>query len=270
MRGVISAGMVSALEALGYGQAFDAVYGSSAGAVNAAYFLAGQARLGTSIYHQDINNRHFIDTRRALIGRPIVNLGFLLDGVARKTKRLDVERLLQHATPLFVLATDVDSESARVFTGFTDADALFGALRSGATMPVVAGGPYAYATRRFLDASLSEPIPVPTAEADGHTHVVALLTRTGGMRPTASAFDRYFVAPRLRRLSASLAAKYLNRAVPYAELMRLIDAGRGPLGRASVLAVRVDNLRISKLERRSDVLELGATSGDQAIRAIFG
>src|SRR5579871_2481947 len=55
MRGVVSAGMVSALEELGLVTAFDAVYGSSAGAINAAYFLAGQARLGTTIYFEDIN-----------------------------------------------------------------------------------------------------------------------------------------------------------------------------------------------------------------------
>ena len=268
MRGVISAGMVSALEELGYIDAFDAVYGSSAGAVNAAYFLAGQARLGTSIYHQDINNRRFIDTRRALIGQPIVNLAYLLDDVARRRKRLDVERLLGSPTPLHVLATDVDSRSASVFKGFASADLLFGALRSGATMPVVAGGPYAYAGGRYLDASLSEPIAVPTAEADGHTHVLALLTRTGGVRPDVSAFDRYFVVPRLRRISADLAVRYLNRAEPYAALIHMIDAGRGPLGRARVFGIRVD-LPISKLERRREVLELGAKSGYDAVRAIF-
>jgi len=270
MRGVISAGMVSALEALGYIDAFDAVYGSSAGAVNAAYFLAGQARLGTSIYHQDINNAQFIDTRRALLGRPIVNLGFLLDDVARSRKPLDVERLLRSPTPFHVLATDVDRQNAAVFKDFATADLLFGALRSGATMPVVAGGPYAYVGGRYLDASLSEPIPVPTAEADGHTHILALLTRTGGVRPDVSAFDRYFVVPRLRRISPDLAERYLSRAAPYAELVRTIDAGRGPLGLAHVLAIRVENLRISKLERRRDVLEFGARRGDEAVRKMFG
>src|SRR5215471_14383302 len=93
MRGVISAGMVSALEALGLTHAFDAVYGSSAGAINAAYFVAGQARLGTTIYFEDINNRHFIDLRRTLLGRPIVDLGFLLDDVVERRKRLDCDAL---------------------------------------------------------------------------------------------------------------------------------------------------------------------------------
>jgi hypothetical protein len=74
MRGVVSAGMVSALEDLGLVHAFDAVYGSSAGAINAAYFLAGQAGFGTAIYSEDINNHQFISMRRAIGGRPIVDL----------------------------------------------------------------------------------------------------------------------------------------------------------------------------------------------------
>ena len=62
------------------------MYGSSAGAINAAYFLAGQARLGTTIYYEDINNAQFIDLLRPLRGRPIVDLGFLLDDVVDATE----------------------------------------------------------------------------------------------------------------------------------------------------------------------------------------
>ena len=43
--------------------AFDAVYGSSAGAINATYFLSGQ-REGVNIYCEDIANRRFVDLRR--------------------------------------------------------------------------------------------------------------------------------------------------------------------------------------------------------------
>lgn len=45
--------------------AFDAVYGSSAGAMNLTYFLAGQ-REGTDIYHEDIANERFCNMRRLL------------------------------------------------------------------------------------------------------------------------------------------------------------------------------------------------------------
>ncbi len=270
MRGVISAGMVWALEDLHLTHAFDAVYGSSGGAINAAYFLAGQAGVGTTVYFEDINNRHFIDLRRALVGRPIVDLGFLLDDVATRRKPLAVDRVLAHPTPLSVVATDVEREAAVTLNGFRTPADLFGALRASATMPIVAGGPHVYGGRRYLDASLSEPIPARAAEADGYTHVLVLLTRGPGMRPHPSAFDRYFVAPRLRRISPRLATDYLTRAAPYADLVRILDSGLGPLGHAKVTAIRVTDWPIHKLERRRSILEAGAQRGYEAVIAAFG
>lgn len=269
MRGVISAGMVWALEELGCTTAFDAVYGSSAGAINAAYFLAGQAGVGTTIYSEDINTRSFIDLSRPLIGRPIVNLGFLLDDVARYRKHLDTDRVITSDTPLSVLATDVDSRTSVTFRGFDTAERLFGALRAGATMPVIAGGPFEYSGRRLLDASLSEPIPLRTAESQGHTHIIALLTRSGSMHSQPSAFDRYFVGPRLRRISPELATRYLSRSGPYSAVIQAIDSGRGLSGRATVQGIRVNDLRISKLERRREVLAQAARLGYAAVMAAF-
>jgi predicted patatin/cPLA2 family phospholipase len=63
MRGVISGGMVAALEQLGLLDIFDVVYGSSAGAIAGAYFLAGQARYGTTIFYERLNNSRFINFR---------------------------------------------------------------------------------------------------------------------------------------------------------------------------------------------------------------
>ena len=52
---------------LRYRDAFDAVYGASAGAINATYFLTGQ-REGVDIYAEDIANKTFCDLGR-LVGR---------------------------------------------------------------------------------------------------------------------------------------------------------------------------------------------------------
>ena len=136
-------------------------------------------------------------------------------------------------------------------------------------MPVVAGPPVEYDGRAFLDASLTEPIPVPTAEADGCTHAVVLLTRTGGMRPRPSAFDRYFVGPRLRRLSPELADALPQSRRSLHRLVRAIDAGTSPLGRMQVLGIRVPDLRISKLERDGGVLRDGAARGHDAVMQVF-
>jgi predicted patatin/cPLA2 family phospholipase len=269
MRGVVSAGMVSALEQLGMATAFDAVYGSSAGAINAAYFLAGQARLGTRIYYEDINTTRFIRLARALTGRPIVDLGFLLDEVAIRRKPLDTARVLAAPSPLAVLATDVESRMPAILRDFPDSQRLLDALRAGATMPIIAGAPRAYNGRHYLDASITDPIPVGPAERDGHTHILVLLTRGSAMRLRPSAFDRYFVGPRLRRLSPALAVQYLDRATPYARLMHTIDGGRGPAGSASVTSIRVNGLHISKLERRATALQHGSDRGFAAVIRAF-
>src|SRR5881397_626016 len=78
MRGVISCSALMALEELGMTDVFDEVYGASAGAVNAAYFLAGQAAYATSIYYQKINKTRIL---RRLWHRKLVDIDDLFDSV---------------------------------------------------------------------------------------------------------------------------------------------------------------------------------------------
>jgi len=270
MRGVVSAGMVSALEELGLVDSFDNVYGSSAGAINAAYFLAGQAAFGTTIYAEDINNSRFISLPRLLTGRPIVDLGFLIDEVATRRKPLNTARVLASSSPLTVMATSVDTAARAPLTAFPDGVSLMLALRAGATMPVLAGPAVTYAGRRYLDASLTEPIPVALAEEEGHTHVLALLTRPSDSPRATTMFDRLYVLPRLRRLSPALATLYVDRGAPYRQLLDSIGAGRGPLGRADVLGVRPLPPVVGKLERSSSTLKSGARLGFDAVMRTFG
>jgi predicted patatin/cPLA2 family phospholipase len=268
MRGVVSAGMVSALEALGLTRAFDAVYGSSAGALNAAYFLAGQARIGTTIYFEDINNRRFIDLARPLRGKPIVDLGYLIDDVATRRKPLDAARVIDTGA-LTVLATHVPTASRAALRAFASPPRLLEALRAGATMPVVAGPPVMHGGEPYLDASITEPVPLPLAEADGFTHVLVLLTRPVPAPPRTSLLDRVYVLPKLRRLSRDLAARYEHRATPYSALMGHIQAGRGPAGQAVAVGLRPAGAEIGKLERRAARLQAGAASGYDAVMTWF-
>jgi predicted patatin/cPLA2 family phospholipase len=269
MRGVVSAGMVASLESAGLTDAFDAVYGSSAGAINGAYFLAGQAAFGATIYSENINNRAFIDFGRALRGRPIVDLDFLIDDVAVHRKALDVDRVLASRTPLHVIATDVATAQPAVLDGFTDSRALLDALRAGARMPILAGPPVAFRERHYLDASLSEPIPAASAEAGGFTHVLVLLTRPEGPDRQLSWFDRLYVVPRLRAISPELARRYQDRFGPYAATLRALGAGRGPAGRAVTMVVRPTGPTVSKLERRAAVLVAAADRGRAAVQALL-
>ncbi len=264
MRGVVAAGMIMALEELGLTRAFDAVYGSSAGAICGAYFLAHQAALGARIYSEDINNRRFASRARGLAGRAIINLDYLVHDVMVTRKPLDVAAVLTGETPLFVLATDVASGDIARLCDFATGDELRAALRAGATMPIVAGGPYPFRGRRYFDASVTEPIPLQSADDEGFTHIVVLLTRPRGVARDVTWFDRWVIAPRLKRLSTPLAERYLIRSEPYAAVQKQIASGRSLSGRAEVVGIR-PAMTVSKLETNRARLLAGAASGREAV-----
>ena len=105
MRGVISAGAVTALEDLRLAQRFDAVYGVSAGALACAYMLAGQAAMGTSIYFDDLPAAHFVRALRILAARPPIALDAVIDETVARRKRLDVAAVEDARPEFHVLAT---------------------------------------------------------------------------------------------------------------------------------------------------------------------
>ena len=139
MRGVVAGGMVSGLEELGLLDCFDTIHGSSAGACAGAYLLAGQAKLGTSIYYEDINNKSFINLWRGLIGRPIMNTHFLIDHVMRTIKPLNVDEIRRHPGILHVVATRASTGEPITFSHFEDTDDFFHKLKASISIPIIAG-----------------------------------------------------------------------------------------------------------------------------------
>jgi len=271
MRGVVSSGMAAAIQHLGLLDCFDVVYGSSAGAVNAAYLTAGQAWIGTSLYYQDLNNSRFISFRRALLGGPLVDVDFLAGPVMTRQKPLDVAAVLAARIPLCATATDADTGQTVVFTDFRSGEQLRSALRASTTMPAVSGGAFRRGGRQFFDASLlSEPIPLASAETATCTHMVSLLTRpAGAVRSRAGLFDwymrRWFVrhCPALSPLSA-------RRHLVYAESIAAIRAGRGPTRGTPILAIVPGGPLVNQLERRAGHLVRGACDGFRAVASAFG
>src|ERR1051326_8794478 len=99
MRGVISCAALMALEDLGMTDVFDEVYGASAGAVNAAYFLAGQAAYATSIYYQKINNARFIGN---FWRGKVIDIDNLFNSVIAGDRPLRIQKVLESRSRLFI------------------------------------------------------------------------------------------------------------------------------------------------------------------------
>lgn len=271
MRGVIAGGMVSALEELGLLNAFDVVYGASAGAIVGAYFVAGQARYGTRIFYEDINNRRFIDRRRLLRGKAVVSVDFLLDQVCTFDKPLDTGRVLAAAVPLRVLASCVEGRNAVALGGFPDRQALMEALRASARIPFFAGSPVHYGGQQLLDALLYEPIPFQAPVAEGSTDVVVLLTRPGP--PPAGrrvSMERLLMERFLRALHPALADDFRGWPLRYAETLEQVGTAAVSGQPARCLPIRLaPGEGVSAMETGRAKLVAAAAAGRNAVLVAF-
>lgn len=266
MRGVISAGMTAALEQLGLGAVFDAVYGSSAGAINGAYFISGRAALCASSYYEEMTTRGFIDWSRGLRRRPILSLDFVLE-VAEGSKPLDWSAVLSSPIEFHAIAASVRTLTPVDLTGFEDKQQLKDALRASSQVPLLAGPPVQYGDDLLLDASLFASIPFKIAVEDGATHVLTLRTRPSGtLRTAPSLWERLVVAPQLRRVSPDLAKAFLRRAEQYREEVEELAAqSADPENEPYVLAIAPATVSVGQAERSKSRMLAGAKEGYEVV-----
>jgi predicted patatin/cPLA2 family phospholipase len=240
MRGVVSAAMTAAIEDLGYADCFDLVVGTSAGALNGAAMLAGVAAGCTDEYAGGFATRDFVNPVRMLFGRPAVDVEYVLDFNSAALDAGRHARALASTTPLHCIATDVASAKPVALTGMSTLDELRSALLATSRLPWIGGRPVSFRERTWLDGGLTEPVPLPTALAEGATHVLVLLTRAFGTRlpPPGGLGDR-LVARQLRALNPDLAAAYYRRVPEYQAMLDTL-AGAADDGPPYVLTIAPD------------------------------
>jgi predicted patatin/cPLA2 family phospholipase len=196
MRGVYSMAALAALDHAGLSRVFDLAVGSSAGALNAAYLLTGQAKTGVSIYLDDIAQTHFMDPLRPFRWGDI---DLLIDGVlTRSPKALDVEALRASHTELRIVLTDCRTAEPAVFSTRDDVEILQ-VLRATAALPVVRGAGVRVAGRDYVDGALVEAVPLSLARASACTDIVVVLTKPLGCRVGGLTGVRRMVATFLAR-----------------------------------------------------------------------
>jgi predicted patatin/cPLA2 family phospholipase len=179
MRGVISCAALMGLEEMGMTHVFDEIYGASAGALNAAYFLAGQAAYATTIYYQKINNTRFI---RRLWHRKIVDIDDLFETVIARERPLHVAKVLASRSRLFITIADACTGEAFLTDAQSSTTPLLTLLKASAAMPIFYNGLVAVDGRDCFDGALVNPLPVLEAIASGCTDLLVLLTRPPSFR----------------------------------------------------------------------------------------
>jgi len=119
MAGVFSAGVVTKFQELDIYDKIEAVYGASAGALNAAYFLTKQTKFSLDIYAIEMaqNLIHLKNTFKGILQRfqythgeefsrrkisNVIDVHYIFEEVIKKRKRLDFDALKSQKIPFYV------------------------------------------------------------------------------------------------------------------------------------------------------------------------
>jgi Patatin-like phospholipase len=285
MRGTVSAGMAYALHELGLVRAFDAVYGSSAGAINAAWLLSSRPD-GLRGWADPSYAKALIRWPAVLRGRPVVDVRALVEEVYVTQFPMDFGSVVANPVEYHPLATDAVTGAS------TDLRPLIGdpaefrlALRASASLPFLAGPPVTLRGKRFYDAGVAESIPFRTPLAQGATHILVLRSRRpvhGGMDGSLGTFVgfdatrmprpprsvRLLTRTTLRRESPELRAALLTRGVRTAtDVARIAELHRA--GRAYTVLPGRATPPVSRLTTDGVVLEAAFEAGREAVHRTF-
>jgi predicted patatin/cPLA2 family phospholipase len=270
MRGVVSAGMTAALERLRLTDCFDLVVGASAGAINGAALIAGVAREGAAAYHGPLASRKFVNPARALRGRPVIDVSYVLEYASAGLDAGRHERVLGSPISLHCVAVSVETAETVTFSGMRSKTELYDAVLASSRMPWAGGPPVEIGGRRYVDGGLGSAIPVAEALDAGATHVLVLQTRPHGVpRRSASRIADVLIVRHLRALNPALATLYRERVEWYEQVVqdvarRSLDWGGGP---PYVLGLRppAGTAVVGQLERRSAVLSAAARDAERLV-----
>jgi predicted patatin/cPLA2 family phospholipase len=254
--------MAVAIEQLNLLPLFDAVYGSSAGALNAAWLLCGRAEKTMHAWWDPAVMRGTIDPRRALRRQPVVDTRFLVHTVYTEIMIMGFQEILDSPIEFHPLATDaLTGESTDLHSCIHDQASLQAALRATTAMPFMTGQPVEIGGRRFVDAGVSESVPIRTPLAQRATHIVALRTkRSDGQITPPTRLERLVLTRWFARHAPGAAAPWLNRVAVRGEEERLLTSSpailqiRPPLGSGDV----------GRTERGEAVLREAVRTGRQA------
>ncbi|WP_116707009.1 patatin-like phospholipase family protein [Actinomycetospora cinnamomea] len=271
-RATYSSGMVLALEELGLAECFDAVYGSSAGALAGSWLVGAQAAHCCAGWYRPGLMERVTRPGRGLRGQPVVDVEYLIHTVGEDIVPLDWQMVLDAEVPLHPVATDVETgEAVDLHDTIVDKASLQLALRASAAVPLLAGLPVEIDGRRYVDAAVAEPIPFRTAVHQGATHVLVLRTRRADQTAIdATRLEKALVsrlgAVNVPGLVHVLGNRLENRR---GDDRRLAHATASPDGEPPYLfEVRPPSGAdtINPLETDPDVLRRGIETGQGALR----
>lgn len=213
MRGVYSMGALAALEEMGFNQCFDHLAGSSAGALNGAYFITGQASYGVETYIHYLSKKVFVNPFRV---KKMVDIDYLVDYIGKKGRPLHLHKLLSAHTTLHISLTESSHAQTHYVTNRTQDIDIWEAFRATAAIPLLYNKSVKVGDGHYVDGSLSARIPVQRVVEFGCRYVVVILTMPHSHRITSTnTWLQSLTWPATRHFSPALRQAFFGEDVDY-------------------------------------------------------
>lgn len=173
MRGVYSAAAFEPMMAYDLQDAFEHIIGSSAGAMHAAYLMAG-VRNSYTIYTDDLTNKNFVNLARR---DKKVDIDYLVDEVLHGRHPLNRGRLLRAHSKLHVVLTNAHTGKMEVISDHHRFLEIYEELRASAALPLLYDKKIRVGNKEYIDGGVSDLIPVDVAIKLGCTDIVVAMTQ---------------------------------------------------------------------------------------------
>ena len=267
MRGVVSGGTLVGLEDLGLGAVFDVAYGASAGALNLAYFVTGQAGHAASIYTEHATSAAFVNPMRL---HKIIDLDWLFERVIHERFPLDEAGLRLVPTELRVSVTSATTGRNALLSMRDPSVDPHALLKASAAVLFYYGRSVPLAGDAWVDGMASNALPVRDALDAGSTHVLVVLSarpREGSARPGRHGAHDIAWPERLMLLrhAPGFRRAYLTRRRRLRRELAL--ASRDP--RVHVILPGPDCLVPSRISRDRVALEAACEGARKRAHALF-
>lgn len=216
MRGIFLVGVLQAFAERGYFP-WKLVIGSSAGALTAAAYMAGQVYLARDAFFTRLLSNKFIHYSHIFKqDKHILDLDWMIDTIIDSREKLDIKKL-RKSCPLLITATAVheDLPPKTIFLDSKTDDPLI-ALKATAALPYLYRGFIRYKDQLLLDGGLLAPVPYQKALSLGYREedILVVLTRPKGYRKkkesfwTRTLYEHYYKDPKYTPLVESLLSRH--------------------------------------------------------------
>lgn len=223
MRGVYSMGALAALEEMGFCQSFDHLVGSSAGALNGAYFLTGQASYGVETYIHHLSKKSFVNPFRL---KKIVDIDYLVDQIGKKVRPLHLDKLLSSPTTLHISLTEKSQAQTRYVTNRTPGIDIWEAFRATAAIPLLYNKSVKVGDGHYVDGAISARLPIQRVVEFGCHYVVVIVTMPHSHRITSTnTWLQSLTWPATRHYSGALRQAFFGEDTDYNTIKAGLSGG---------------------------------------------